>query len=449
MTALVYRMVNCMENRVSKSFPVLLALGLGLAAASASNAATLTGEQLASICGKRLNCTLASTLEAGTAEDGIPRLVAEIRLALGDRPKDAPEEGCRHDGDNDGGSEFWVFNGRKPPVVLLELCNDGYGAAGVGEDEVAVEDNRLTHTQYGGSSWRWSNAITYRLEPLTRLETTDCFFHTGTAGSGLLSYADHWNARLRSFAFDSRGEESAEEIGCPDKPLPGASPRPSAGVLSALTLPGFGPGHDVRNLRKIPTGVALADCALAVSTDAANGFLVYGQPARKDAAEMRVAVDTASSLVVQIFDPLAKANQFAGNWVHQPHVELWRLPKPEDRYTYPKTAEQIGIDLAGKPWPGINAGKLPDVERWTAKDERGREVIVLRVTWPGEDALAWGIGAVYSQAEQGRQSRLIATTGIERNKPLFLPQARRLDRDCSLQNGLWRLQPPGEIQASK
>ena len=428
-----------------------LALPILLAAIAPAPAANITASQLAAICGQRARCDLAGTHDAGKAADGEPRLVVELRLSLADKPDDAPDDGCRNDSDRDGGTEYWVFNGKHPPVRLLDLCNDGYGAAGVGEDEVEIEDNRLTHTQHGGSAWRWYSSTAYRLEPLTRLETTDCSFHTGSPGSGTLTYADLWNLRLRSFGFDSGDPAGADEIGCPEEVPLTLSPRPAAGVLSAFALPAFGPGDDTRQMRKIPTGAALLDCALSISTDAANGFLVYGQPAKTDAAEMKVAVDSPSSLVVQIFDPLAKASQYAASWVHQPHVELWRAPSSADTlagYAHPKTVEQIGIDLSGKPWPGLNAGKLPQIERWVAKDERGRDVVVMRVTWAEDSALSWGIAAVYSQAEQGRQSRLISTTGIERNRPLFLPPARRFDRDCSLQSGFWKASPLPEITAT-
>lgn len=395
--------------------PKLIALLVSAFAATLAGgavAAELSSAQLAALCGQRTPCTAAAAHEAGTAADGAPRLVAEIRLALADRPREAPEEGCRNGNEFDGGLEVWVLNGNSPPIRLLdppirllELCNDGYGASGVGEDEIDVEDNRLTHTQHGGSAWRWQTATAWRLEPLVRIETQDCSYHTLSPGSGTLTHADLWNLRLRSVGFDNRDPAAAEEIGCPEVRPASPLARPAPGLLSALVLPGFGPGDDPRQMRKVPTGAALADCALAISTDGANGFLVHGRPADKGAAEMRIAVDSASSLVLQVFDPLARDNRFATSWVHQPHIELWRVPQSGDSaagYSNPKTVEQIGIDLEGKPWPGINAGKLPAVERWTTTDEKRRAVVALRVTWAEEDALAWGVAAVYSQAEQGR-----------------------------------------------
>ena len=56
----------------------------------------------------------------------------------------------------DGGVEYWLLDGKATPKQVLQLCNDGYGSSGVGEDEVEVGPNRLVHHQYGGSSWRWS-----------------------------------------------------------------------------------------------------------------------------------------------------------------------------------------------------------------------------------------------------------------------------------------------------
>ena len=103
------------------------------------------------ICGSRSTCAVTTLKPAGHAEAGTTLMVAEVQLGIADAPD--PQTGCRGEGEaNDGGQEYWLVEGNDPPRLLLELCNDGYGAGGVGEDEVTIGDNRLSHFQAGGST---------------------------------------------------------------------------------------------------------------------------------------------------------------------------------------------------------------------------------------------------------------------------------------------------------
>ena len=82
--------------------------------------------------------------DAGSAASGNLG-VAELHFGLADKPDDAPDEGCIA-GDyetRDGGVEYWLLEGDAAPRLILQLCNDGYGAAGVGEDEVTVAQQPL------------------------------------------------------------------------------------------------------------------------------------------------------------------------------------------------------------------------------------------------------------------------------------------------------------------
>ena len=116
------------------------------------------------ICGTRSTCTVAKVTPAGMSAAGAALAVAEIHLGLADAPD--PQNGCHTGGDaDDGGQEYGLTEGRAAPRLLLKLCNDGYGAAGVGEDEVTIDDNRLSHFQAGGSNDRWEVTDTVRLSP--------------------------------------------------------------------------------------------------------------------------------------------------------------------------------------------------------------------------------------------------------------------------------------------
>lgn len=119
-------------------------------------AADVTDAQKAAMCQARKTCVVAPLHDAGRAAGGTLG-VAELHFGLADKPDDAPDEGCIA-GDyetRDGGVEYWLLEGDAAPRLILQLCNDGYGAAGVGEDEVTIADNRFVHRQYGGSASRW------------------------------------------------------------------------------------------------------------------------------------------------------------------------------------------------------------------------------------------------------------------------------------------------------
>jgi hypothetical protein len=45
----------------------------------------------------------------------------------------------------------------------------------------------------------------------------------------------------------------------------------------------------------------------------------------------------------------------------------------------------------------------------------------MRLKWLNENEFLNGIAILYSQAEAGNQARLVATTGIVKNRPLYVP----------------------------
>lgn len=66
--------------------------------------------------------------------------------------------------------EYWLVNGDEPPRLLLEICNDGHGASGVGEDLVSIPgDGTLRYQVNGGSAWRWDRDVAISLAPLQRM----------------------------------------------------------------------------------------------------------------------------------------------------------------------------------------------------------------------------------------------------------------------------------------
>jgi hypothetical protein len=183
-----------------------------------------------------------------------------------------------------------------------------------------------------------------------------------------------------------------------------------------------------------------------MTTAGANGFVVYGNPAVAAlAAEIRVVAESLGSLLIQVFDPTA-ATQPApagGSWINLPHLEIWVGRNGENLFTRLPLADlsQIGVDLNGRVYDGVGKkGPPPSVERWQASDASGRPVVVLRLSWADEYALLRGTALVYSQAEAGKQARLVSTTGIANNRPLYVPEIVSIPkRDAGPQPGSCRV----------
>jgi hypothetical protein len=410
-------------------------------------AADLTDAQKAAMCQARKTCAIAPSLHnAGSSGAGILN-VAELHFGIADKPDDAPEEGCigADYETRDGGVEYWLLEDTEPPRLLLRLCNDGYGAAGVGEDEVTVAENRFTHRQNGGSASRWEETTTESLSPLRLVNVRSCSFHSLIPGSGMLADIDPIARIARSVTVptdpakaEDESDENGADVGCPDWPDKAAfTPTPAEGLIAGYDLPEHNLAGDATDLPD--DGWTVGNCGFTMTTAGRNGFIVFGQPAAAaDAAEITVLAIADNELVLQVYDPTAAAAAVAAagkSWIHGPHIELWLAPD-WDRETNPPADEnlrQIGIDLAGRVY-AAKGGKdaLPEVTRWQAKDAAGRSVVVLRVTWAQNSyPFLAGLGLVYSQASGGKQVRLVANTGIVKNRPLYLPALRDPGRSLS------------------
>lgn len=437
-----------------------------LATSSTAFAATPTAEQRAAICGARASCKIMSMTDAGKDDEGKALAVVELRLAFADKPAEAPEEGCYSDTDSenkDGGIEYWLIRSGDVPMQLMSLCNDGYGAAGVGEDEVTIGNNRLVHDQSGGSAWRWDAVVIYSLSPYRELSERSCSFNTVMPNSGTVLDLDMRTLQARSLGWagttsltSSSGQVSDEdgEMGCPD--WPDSLDRkfvvqPTSDSVAAYVVPApLGSAAE-----PVASGTALGNCSLELSTDGKNGFLVFGKPANKTAAaDIRVIAQGYNELLLQLYDPTAAQETEAAkgkSWVHTPHFEIWTAVEAQDADGNPSTdLFQLGVGLDGKLYPG--AGKpanLPTLERWSAADEQGRQVQLIRLRWEDQWAFMSGLGVVYSQPQNGKQARLISTAGIVKNRPLFLPtvwthqpeESGQGGGHCAVENKVLMVQP--------
>lgn len=427
---------------------------MSLLLASGAFAAGVTPEQTSAICQARSTCVVGKTFPAGSSASGSALTVVAVRLGLRDKPDDAPDDGCRNDDKFDGGEEYWLLDGTAAPKRLLKFCNDGYGAAGVGEDHVSVTPNSLAHTQIGGSAWRWESRVAYTLSPWKAVAERDCSYHDASPDTGTVLDIDFRTMSARSIAKDAA--RKWDDVGCPDWPTSASqhfTAEPASGVLGAfnVVVPILGSGPEKPN---IPNGTGIGNCVPAMTTSGTNGFVVFGNPApAEQAAELRVVALSMNTLLIQVYDPLARASaDSAGDsWVNLPHVEVWIGLNSEQRRTRLQYGDlaQIAVDLNGKVHPGVGK-KLPppSVERWEARDAAGHPVVVMRLAWSDDTQLLNGVGIVYSQAEAGKQARLVANTSIVKNHPLYVPEIVDLsaaDIDpkppgCRIQNSILSLE---------
>ncbi|HZI07731.1 MAG TPA: hypothetical protein VEZ71_27180, partial [Archangium sp.] len=128
-------------------------------------------------CAKREPCRVAETLDGGKDAQGRALQVKHLNLGWADMesasqslgrkfgPGGRKAQGSRAEGQCEA-AEWWLVRPAQPAQLLLSVCNDGYGAAGVGQDEVLVSENAFTHEQSGGSRERWTTRRTLRLSPL-------------------------------------------------------------------------------------------------------------------------------------------------------------------------------------------------------------------------------------------------------------------------------------------
>jgi hypothetical protein len=340
--------------------------------------------------------------------------VAEIQLGLADKPQDAPPDGCKAEGGaNGGGVEYWVIEGNNPRQ-LLKLCNDGYGASGIGEDNVEISSNRFTHTQSGGSNDRWTETRTVQLSPPRTISFSSSSYRSTDPDSHSDSHTDV--ATMTTKVTASTKDEDLRGFGLP-----------MAGME-----------------KNAAPGTPLGDCAMRVGPQNLDDFLTFGKLDPQRRPELRLLVLSKSEILIQIYDP--RPAPPGNSWVTSDHIEIWTTrysadtdlsPRPN-----PEKVMQIGIALDGQVYPGFGRPDVPQVVPAAIRDDSGRSVTLLDVRWLGaKDILGLGVAVVYSQADNGRQARLFATAPIHRNRPTFLPNIVQMPVECGVRDGAATLYP--------
>lgn len=112
--------------------------------------------------------------------------------------------------------EFWLLAGKSKPRHLMTLCNDGYGSAGIGEDDVKVKSNLLLHEQIGGAAERWVVTREIQLSPLELVAVTTTTFPSETqkfTDASRWSWATFSGERTRNLSYctEEGGPDLREE----------------------------------------------------------------------------------------------------------------------------------------------------------------------------------------------------------------------------------------------
>lgn len=261
-------------------------------------------------CEAAPGCTVSQRTAVGSDGEGNALTLTEL---VYDQPP--PESWAAGLACREGWREFWVTVGERPPEKRLALCNDGYGASGVGEDFVSWGANWLVHARYGGSAWRWSAEVVYRLQPFGVLQE---------------SYSGYWalGANYEESRWDwGDWSEGTVEWWAPQCDADGFVPD-NEGEMPAdatpyryLAIPALGEGL----LPAGAIGAELGTCAATIATDR-KGFLVYDRAgdAAAEWAWMKLLLAEPDILLVTLrLDAVLGGGK---SWLADDHLEIWQGP---------------------------------------------------------------------------------------------------------------------------
>lgn len=384
------------------------------------------------LCAKREPCTVVETLDAGKDAQGRSLQVKHLNLGWADvetsdkflgrkfGPGGRKKEGSRADGLCEA-AEWWLVRPSQPAQLLLSVCNNGYGSAGVGEDAVTVADNRFTHEQSGGSRQRWSVSRTLQLSPLRLVieghRESDALEEGKESG-------DYWDAeQLRGEVVRAAPECEEGQSSLGERTLPYL---PQVQVDKAYLEGGW------------------KQAGLGACSFESGNFLLGDQTDPKDAA-LKVLLVAPDTLLVEVRDD--KWTGPSAKWLNDDHVELWLAPQPPQELTgcgkpaREQLPSQWGIRIAdGKVFPAFGSPtRAPEVERAEMPGKQGYRLKLKLPTPFG------GLSVVYSDSDSGKKQELmLATSAVKFGRPETLNPVRVVppaEATCAVKNGELALVP--------
>jgi hypothetical protein len=309
--------------------------------------------------------------------------------------------GLRREGDtacHEDLKEWWLVKRDGQSQKLLTICNDGYGASGVGEDTVELKGTTFTHSRSGGSAWRWSQATLLELDPLRVVSEETTSFHASMPN---LESSTAWSWPLL------RGTWSASVPPCePDETPDFETERPlevRGSLIPQVTLPEAFRGGDWKT-------TALGDCS------AAAGFVTFGAQAGAGDASLRVVTDLQAQrreLYVEVRDDVfVEKAADKTRWTTADHLELWlaSAADPWQACSGRKGGLQWGVTLDGDVHSAFGGPKPSTLGVEVARAEG---VVRFKLLLPVFESW-YRIAVVYSDSDDGRhQKALLATSQLK------------------------------------
>ncbi|MFT3711350.1 MAG: hypothetical protein QM817_27270 [Archangium sp.] len=282
--------------------------------------------------------------------------------------------------------EWWFVGADGAGQLLLSVCNDGYGASGVGEDDINIDATTFKHSRYGGSAWRWTSDTTLGLSPLRVVSEHSQSFHA-TMPNFTSETSWNWDA--------FSGESSADVPPCNEQGEPNTEADPV--TFKARLIP------SVQTPAAFLSGgwkaTSLGTCSAPAS------FVTFGKQTGANDASLK-AVLSGNELFVEVRDDVFV--ETAAKWTLADHVELWLANEsdPWSACATKKAGEQWGLALDGSVNAGFGSPKPLKVE--VAKSEGVVRFHVTLLAAPNQ------ISVVYSDTDDGKkQKALLATSALK------------------------------------
>lgn len=394
-------------ERVRLSVLTLMALFMA-AAAVAQDGPGPAGWIEDSLCSDCSPCRVVQVHDAGVDGSGLMMRIAEV--ALHERPG---EKWKYPDLEECAPWEVWLVTLEAELVVdktrILELCNDGYGASGVGEDTLKVEPNLLVHSQYGGSAWRWWEETTYSLDPLKVVHTLSGSYWNLGAAEETVTW--DWN--------EHTGRVEWYQPDCPELGEPGEWEDEDLYVYHPIPLVDSNPEYAAAGWKETQLG----SCSLRVDGTGArdHGFIVHGKTSKPADGSMSVLFVSGTEMIVQVTDDARVLGK--KSWLHGDHLEVWvgqDVDGTGQCLPDVNPPVQWGIGLSsGSVFPAF--GDPPEqalsVERVEATGPDG-DLVRLKITFDTKPDL---VTVVFSDSDSGKKpERLLATSRLGHGETMTL-----------------------------
>lgn len=366
---------------------------------------------LTTACAGREPCRLEWRCSAGADPAGVTLTV--LRLAV---PADPGIEFECH------AFEYWLARSDAPVEMLLRVCNDGYGASGVGEDTIVVQDNRFVHSVYGGSAWRWGGTRELQLVPRELLaESSGGWWNVA---SNTEQHSWNWETVSGSHEWYSPTCNADGEPPWEEQHEPYRSVYVPVFELAAAFV------------RDAWRDTALGGCGARVQADGTGGFLLQGTAGEPGDAAMTVVAAPGPVLFVELHDDDLQDGEDGDR------LELWLIDEPFEA-DYMDHCLPPGTIPAAKRWVfGATDGRRLEGERRGAprvKSVRGGEAgaswVRLRLELPEATA---ALAVVFSDADDDAVERTLSTVALDRDDPgplgpLYPVSAERAG--CTVEDG--------------